>query len=116
MYDAKSNFRKRHFPATSTAATMATSAVSRPNARNVSETSSKVNFPRTKNIINNVALDKEKEREIQLIKSISDRLETGLDEYALEAVVDLLKRGEHPDAIVAVVTSLSQRSSGNAHA
>ena len=49
------------------------------------------------------------DREMQLILSISDRLETGLNEYALQAIVDLLQRGIHPDAIVGVVTSLAQR-------
>jgi hypothetical protein len=47
---------------------------------------------------------------IQSVKKISDRLETGLNEYALLAIMDLLQRGEHPDAIVAAVTSLSQRA------
>ena len=51
-------------------------------------------------------------REMQLVQAISDRLETGLNEYALRAIMDLLKRGEHPDAIVAVVTSLAQRPGG----
>lgn len=49
------------------------------------------------------------EREMQLILSISDRLETGLNEHALQAIVELLQRGIHPDAIVGVVTSLAQR-------
>lgn len=49
------------------------------------------------------------DREIQLVQNISDRLETGLDEFALRAILDLLKRGEQPDAIVAVVMSLAQR-------
>ena len=49
-------------------------------------------------------------REMELVKGISDQLETGLNEPALEAILDLLKRGEHPDAIVAVVTSLAQHS------
>ncbi|MGK3754119.1 MAG: hypothetical protein ACI8RD_006427 [Bacillariaceae sp.] len=49
------------------------------------------------------------DREMQLVQGISDRLETGLNEFALQAILDLLKRGEHPDAIVAVVTSLAQR-------
>jgi len=47
---------------------------------------------------------------MELVKGISDQLETGLNEPALEAILDLLKRGEHPDAIVAVVTSLAQHS------
>jgi hypothetical protein len=49
------------------------------------------------------------DREMQLILAISDRLETGLNEYALQAIVELLQRGVHPDAIVGVVTSLAQR-------
>ena len=49
------------------------------------------------------------DREMQLVQNISDRLETGLDEFALRAILDLLKRGEQPDAIVAVVMSLAQR-------
>ena len=49
------------------------------------------------------------DREMQLVQGISDRLETGLNEFALRAILDLLKRGEQPDAIVAVVTSLAQR-------
>ena len=50
-------------------------------------------------------------REMELVKGISDRLDTGLNEDALGAILDLLKRGEHPDAIVAVVTSLAQQQS-----
>ncbi|KAG7352160.1 mitotic-spindle organizing gamma-tubulin ring associated protein [Nitzschia inconspicua] len=50
--------------------------------------------------------------ELQLVKNISDRLETGLNEDALRAISDLLRQGEHPDAIVAAVTSLSQRAAG----
>lgn len=49
------------------------------------------------------------DREMQLILSISDRLETGLNEHALQAIIELLQKGTHPDAIVAVVTSLAQR-------
>jgi hypothetical protein len=49
-------------------------------------------------------------RELELVRGISDRLETGLNEDALSAVLDLLRRGEHPDAIVAVITSLSKHS------
>ena len=48
-------------------------------------------------------------REMDLVQGISDRLDTGLNEDALGAILDLLKRGEHPDAIVAVVTSLAQQ-------
>ena len=47
------------------------------------------------------------ERMMQLVKEISDRLETGFPPAALEAIVDLLKTGVHPDAIVAVIESLS---------
>jgi hypothetical protein len=50
------------------------------------------------------------DREMELVKGISDRLDTGLNEQALGAILDLLKRGEHPDAIVAVVTSLAQNA------
>lgn len=49
--------------------------------------------------------------EMELVQGISDRLDTGLNEDALGAILDLLKRGEHPDAIVAVVTSLAQQQS-----
>ena len=47
---------------------------------------------------------------LKLIQFISDTLETGLSEEALGAVTDLLRAGVHPDAIIAVVTSLSQSS------
>ena len=51
-----------------------------------------------------------KEQEtISVIQEMSDRLETGLNEEALKAIVDLLKAGTHPDAVVAVVTSLAQK-------
>ena len=50
------------------------------------------------------------DRELQLVKNISDRLDTGLNQDALQAILQLLQRGEHPDAIVAAVTSLSQRA------
>jgi hypothetical protein len=53
------------------------------------------------------------DRELQLVKNISDRLETGLNEHALKAIMELLQRGEHPDAIVAAVTSLSQRAAAS---
>eukprot|EP00934_Nitzschia_sp_Nitz4_P008498 Nitzschia sp. Nitz4//scaffold1_size375055//189455//189685//NITZ4_000275-RA/size375055-processed-gene-0.136-mRNA-1//-1//CDS//3329541042//8488//frame0 len=46
----------------------------------------------------------------QLMQSMSDRLGTGLNAAALEAIVDLLRAGVHPDAVVAVVTTLSQSS------
>ena len=49
-------------------------------------------------------------REMEIVKGISDRLDTGLNESALGAILELLKRGEHPDAIVAVVTSLAKHS------
>jgi hypothetical protein len=58
--------------------------------------------------------DNNDEKVLQLVKKISDRLETGLNEYALRAIMDLLQRGEHPDAIVAAVTSLSQRAATSA--
>ena len=44
-----------------------------------------------------------------IIQRISDRLETGLNREALRAISDLLRCGVHPDAIVAVVSSLSQQ-------
>ena len=53
----------------------------------------------------------ETSREMELVRGISDRLDTGLNEDALLAILDLVKRGEHPDAIVAVVTSLAQQQS-----
>ena len=53
-----------------------------------------------------VANDDE-EKQIRYVQGISDRLETGLNDYALRAILDLLKRGDHPDSIVAVVTSLA---------
>lgn len=49
------------------------------------------------------------DRKVELIKSISDRLETGLNEEAIQAIHSLLLVGVHSDAIVAVVTSISQR-------
>jgi hypothetical protein len=48
--------------------------------------------------------------EIELIKNISDLLDTGLNDAALSAMTDLLRAGVHPDAVVAVVTSLHQHS------
>ena len=53
------------------------------------------------------------DRELQLVQNISNRLETGLNEHALKAIMELLERGEHPDAIVAAVTSLSQRAAAS---
>jgi hypothetical protein len=44
-----------------------------------------------------------------VIQAMSDRLETGLNAAALGAIKELLEAGSHPDAVVAVVTSLSQR-------
>jgi Mitotic-spindle organizing gamma-tubulin ring associated len=45
---------------------------------------------------------------LEIVKMISDHLGTGLTEGALQAIIDLLQQGVHPDAIVSVVTSLSQ--------
>jgi hypothetical protein len=47
---------------------------------------------------------------ISTVKHISDILETGLNEYSLQAIIRLLQRGESPDAVVAMITSLSQHS------
>jgi len=44
---------------------------------------------------------------LELAQEISSRLETGLSTPALEAIVDLLRQDHHPDAIVAVIKSLS---------
>ena len=49
--------------------------------------------------------------EMDLMLAISDRLNTGLNEHALQAIVDLLRAGVHPEAVVAVVTSLQQQES-----
>ena len=46
-------------------------------------------------------------RMMQILREISHRLDTGLPPAALEAIVDLLRQGVHPDAIVAVIESLS---------
>ena len=69
---------------------------------NATNTSTQENNTNTNHLI----LD----REMELVKGISDRLDTGLNEQALGAILDLLKRGEQPDAIVAVVTSLAQHA------
>ena len=47
---------------------------------------------------------------IDLIRRMSDLLDTGLNDDALNAVSDLLRAGVSPDAVVAVVTSLHQQS------
>ena len=63
----------------------------------------------TENNTNNKTNNRTKsDREMELVKGMSDLLETGLNEEALGAILDLLKRGESPDAIVAVVTTLAQ--------
>lgn len=49
-------------------------------------------------------------KKLEIIKDISDRLEIGLNEDALQAITDLLRAGVHPDAVVAVVTSLNQHA------
>lgn len=46
-------------------------------------------------------------RMMELIQEISDRLETSLNADCLKAVVDLVRLGVHPDAIVATITNLS---------
>lgn len=52
--------------------------------------------------------EREEAEKLRLIQYISDTLETGLNGEALHAVTDLLRAGVHPDAVIAVVTSLSQ--------
>ena len=47
-------------------------------------------------------------RMMGLVQAISSRLETGLSNEALQAIVDLLHQNVHPDAIVAVIESLSK--------
>ena len=49
----------------------------------------------------------EEARILELAKELSGRLETCLSAPALEAIVDLLRQDVHPDAIVAVIQSLS---------
>jgi Mitotic-spindle organizing gamma-tubulin ring associated len=44
---------------------------------------------------------------LQIVREISNRLDTGLPPAALEAIIDLLRQGVHPDAIVAVIESVS---------
>jgi len=46
-------------------------------------------------------------RMMGLVQAISGKLETGLPAPALQAIVDLLRRGVHPDAIAAVIESLT---------
>jgi hypothetical protein len=41
--------------------------------------------------------------------AISARLETGLNSATLEAIVDLLRAGVSPDAVVAMVDQLQQQ-------
>ena len=48
----------------------------------------------------------------QKLIEIANRLDTGLDERAIRAVVDLLRVGVHPDTVVAVVSSLQQQDLG----
>ena len=55
------------------------------------------------------AADNNNENDAQrILHAMSDRLETGLNSAALRAIQDLLEAGCHPDAVVAVVMSLSQ--------
>ncbi|KAG7366265.1 mitotic-spindle organizing gamma-tubulin ring associated protein [Nitzschia inconspicua] len=89
-----STIRRKHF---ASHATTTVASVAGDNNNNSSSSSSSKNNDST---------------ELQLVKNISDRLETGLNEDALRAISDLLRQGEHPDAIVAAVTSLSQRAAG----
>lgn len=49
-------------------------------------------------------------KKTEILKAISDKLETGLNQDALQAIGDLLKAGVPPDTIVAVVTSLNQHA------
>jgi len=46
----------------------------------------------------------------ETITAMSDRLETGLSPAAVESVVDLLRAGVAPDAIVAMVSQLQQQT------
>jgi hypothetical protein len=49
-------------------------------------------------------------RQMELVaNAISERLETGLNSATLEAIVDLLRAGVSPDAVVAMVDQLQQQ-------
>jgi Mitotic-spindle organizing gamma-tubulin ring associated len=99
-----SAIRRKHFSSQSTAFTASSTNVNVNNNNNI------VNDTDDDNNDNNNSNNNRTELQLQLVKKISDRLETGLNEYALRAIMDLLQRGEHPDAIVAAVASLSQRA------
>jgi hypothetical protein len=105
-----SAIRRKHFSSQTTAVSAATST-------NVSVNNNNNNHNNNNNNNNNNVRNHDddnlnnNEKLLQLVKKLSDRLETGLNEYALRAIMSLLQRGEHPDAIVAAVTSLSQRAS-----
>ena len=47
------------------------------------------------------------QQRLEVIKMISDQLETGLNDETLSAVLELLRQGYHPDAIISVIRSLS---------
>jgi len=47
---------------------------------------------------------------LAIAREISLRLETGLSREALMAIMDLLRQDVHPDAIVAVIESLTSSS------
>ena len=67
---------------------------------------------RQETLSSGAAYDEEKDSKEEghrILQAMSDRLETGLNRAALSAIQDLLEAGCHPDAVVAVVMSLSQR-------
>mmetsp|Transcript_8947 Transcript_8947/g.18586 ORF Transcript_8947/g.18586 Transcript_8947/m.18586 type:complete len:128 (-) Transcript_8947:139-522(-) len=117
------SLRGRHYENKARAAQITMSSVPRPTVSNESLVR-RLNSTRFQNVRHpspshyespvrrtDVAPTQESNREMELVKGISDRLDTGLNEQALGAILNLLKRGEHPDAIVAVVTSLAQQQS-----
>mmetsp|Transcript_6048 Transcript_6048/g.14656 ORF Transcript_6048/g.14656 Transcript_6048/m.14656 type:complete len:126 (+) Transcript_6048:118-495(+) len=118
---AAASLRGRHYANKARAAQITTSSVPRPTVSNES-LARRMNSTRFQNVrhpspsryespVRTNAPAQGPNREMELVKGISDRLDTGLNEQALGAILDLLKRGEHPDAIVAVVTSLAQQQS-----
>jgi Mitotic-spindle organizing gamma-tubulin ring associated len=52
------------------------------------------------------ATEEEGAKILGLVQAISIRLDTGLPPPALQAILDLLRQGVHPDAVVAVVETL----------
>jgi Mitotic-spindle organizing gamma-tubulin ring associated len=52
------------------------------------------------------ATEEEETRIMALMQAISIRLDTGLPPPALQAILDLLRQGVHPDAVVAVIETL----------